>query len=163
MRMAASSDWASPFSLAPGNPLRLIGPNELSVDFDQPLEKAFFTILANAASARIPFPQALESARNLLRAATLPTDADAATLHGVLYRLFALDALDLVLIGDGAWLRTASTPAPSPLMRYQARHQLAVTNRWHEPVTLTGDAPRTLIDPTHPANPAALAQAGLAV
>jgi SAM-dependent methyltransferase len=167
LRMRASSDNASPFSppllLAPGTPLRLLGPNELSIDFDRPLEKAFFTVLASAAPRRIPFPEALESAHQLLHAAGLPADADSAPLHGVLYRLFALDALDLVLIGDGKWLRTAPAPAPSPLMRYQGHHHFAVTNRWHEPVTLTGDAPRTLIDPAHPANPAALEQAGLAV
>jgi SAM-dependent methyltransferase len=149
--------------LAPGSPLRLPGPNDLSIDFDQPLEKAFFLTLADAFPARVPFPEALENAHRLLREAALPADADPAPLCGIVYRLFALDVLDLVLTGDGAWLRTGPAPAPSPLMRYQAGHGFSVTNRWHEPIALTGDGPRSLTDPSYPANPAALAQAGLLV
>src|SRR5439155_15719697 len=35
-------------ALTPGASLRLLGPNDLSIDFDRPLEKAFFLALASA-------------------------------------------------------------------------------------------------------------------
>ena len=45
------------------------------------------------------------------------------------------------------WLGKSAQPSLSPLMRYQAENNLPLTNRWHEPVTLTPEGKNALIDP----------------
>jgi SAM-dependent methyltransferase len=138
-------------NLGPGAAMRLTGPNDLSLEFDQPAEKAMLSALAQAAPARTPFWQAYEAANRLLQQAGLPSIDPAANLCGPLFRLFTLDALDLALMGDGDWLNTANPPAPSALMRYQAQKGAIVVNRWHEPVDLTPEGRQYFTDPSlHP-------------
>jgi SAM-dependent methyltransferase len=149
--------------LAPGAPLRLSGPNSIARDFHRPLEKAFLAGLAEAAPTRVPFSDALERAHQLLQRVALPAPDDDAALRAELLRLFSIDAIDLVLIGEGQWLRTGNPPAPSELMRYQARGGFALTNRWHEQIDLTPEGRRALADPSHMVNESALHQAGLLV
>jgi hypothetical protein len=48
-------------------------------------------------------------------------------------------------------------------MRHQAAHDLPLMNRWHEPVALTPEGKRTLIDPSARADDATLERAGLLV
>ncbi len=101
-----------------------------------PAHKAFFAALCEVAPARVPFAAALARARYLLREGGSGETLPAQPLAEGLARLFAADQCDLLLAGDGAWLDLAPEPAPSALMRYQARTGHRVTNRWHEPVTL---------------------------
>ena len=148
-------------NLKPGVPMELLGPHETTLTFTSAAEKALLAALAEATPARLPFAAAVQRANQFLVQVHLPAVADPAALRQLLVRLFALDALDLVLSGDGGWLRFAEPPAPSALMRYQASRGWSVANRWHEPVQLTGDGTRSLTDPTFPAQPSALRQAGL--
>jgi hypothetical protein len=46
-------------------------------------------------------------------------------------------------------------------MRHQAANDLPLTNRWHEPVALTPEGKRALIDPANHPDPIALMRAGL--
>jgi SAM-dependent methyltransferase len=148
-------------NLAPGVPMRFTGPNGVALDFHRPLEKAFLAGLAEAASARVPFSCALERAHQLLGRVGLPApDADA-DLDRELLRIFSIDGLDLVLEGDGVWLRLGSVP--SALMRYQARHGFALANRWHEIIDLTDEGRHALGEIEHGANRLAMEQAGLLV
>jgi len=149
-------------NLGPGAALRFVGQNDLTLSFDQPVYKAVLAALAQVASARVPFYEALAGANHLLNQVGLPAADGSETLCGALYRLFALDAIDLVLTGDGEWLRSRTPPRPSTLMQYQARHDFAVTNRWHEPVTITGGGHQWITDPSSSPNDAAM-QAGLLV
>ena len=149
--------------LAPGAPLRLTGPNAVTLDFHRPLEKALLAGLIEAAPARVPFSDALERAHQLLQRVALPAPGDDAALHEALLRLFSIDALDLVLTGEGQWLRTNTPPTPSTLMRHQARGGFALTNRWHEQIDLTPEGRRALADPAQAVNESALRQAGLLV
>jgi len=149
--------------LAPGAPLRLTGPNAVALDFRRPLEKAFLAGLAEAAPARVPFSDALERAHQLLRRVALPAPDDDAALRAELLRLFSIDALDLILTGEGQWLRTGNPPSPSELMRYQARGGFALTNRWHEQIDLTPEGRHALADSSQTVNESALRQAGLLV
>ena len=137
--------------LGPEAALRMTGPNELSLEFERPAEKAMLSALAQAAPARAPFWPAFEAANRLLQQAGLPPIDPATDLCGPLFRLFTLDALDVALIGEGEWLKTGQIPAPSALMRYQAQKGSIVVNRWHEPVDLTPEGRRYLVDPSpHP-------------
>jgi hypothetical protein len=149
-------------NLGPGAAMRMTGPNELSLEFDQPAEKAMLSALAQAAPARAPFWEAFEAANRLLEQAGLPPAGPAADLCGPLFRLFTLDALDVALIGDGEWLKTGRPPAPSALMRYQAQKGSTVVNRWHEPVDVTPAGREYIADPSlHPQE--AAMRAGLLV
>lgn len=148
-------------SLQPGVPLRLHGQNELVLEFEEPFQKAFLAVLAHAAPGRIPFAQALARANGYLRQVRLPPGIDFTELCGVLYRLFALDALDLVLLGDGTWLQRGNPPTPSTLMRYQARAGFAVTNRWQEPIEIPLAEQQRLLGDT--GDHALLERAGLLV
>ncbi len=152
---------AGPADLRDGAPLRLTRGQDFAVEIAAPAEKAFLTGLAQAGAARVPFPQAVALANEMLRQAGLPP-ADEEALCALLLRLFSLDGLDLLLAGDGAWLKTGATAAPSRLMQWEARHDRPVTNRWHEPVSLTPAGRRWLAEYAGEANPGA-AQAGLLV
>jgi SAM-dependent methyltransferase len=149
--------------LAPGTAMRLVDSNHQAIDFLQPSEKALLAVLSQAVPARIPFAQAVGAANHLLTQVKLPVIEDTAETCAFLLRLFTLDSLDLVLVGDGDWLRTSKTPAPGALMRYQARNGLPVINRWHEPVTVTGEGLQWLAaDDSIPPNEGAF-RAGLLV
>jgi len=99
----------------------------------------------------------------LLQMCDLPPDLDSGPLALGLVRLFKIDQCDLLLAGDGQWLRPAEAPAPSPLMRHQARAGLHVTNRWHEVVELTEEDRRWVAGDAHSPREAALVRTGLAV
>ncbi len=152
---------SSSVNLQAGVPLRMLGPNDLALDFDQPQTKAFLSALAQAAPSRIPFSEALENANRFLRQVGLPPIEDDAALCEEACRLFAIDALDLALAGDGDWLRTRVPAAPSALMRYQARCDFPLANRWHELIDLTPDGRRALADSSQSVSEIALLQAGL--
>jgi hypothetical protein len=127
--------------LTPGAPMRLVDTSHQTIDFHQSSEKALLAVLSQSIPARIPFENVVGAANRLLAQVNLPTIEDTSETCEFLLRLFVLDALDLVLVGDGDgdWLRTSNPPAPSALMRYQSRNGLPVINRWHEPVAVTGD------------------------
>jgi SAM-dependent methyltransferase len=150
-------------NLQPGVPMRMLGPNELTLDFDTSATKAFLAALAQAGTVRVAFPEVVENANRFLRQVGLPEIADDSALLAEVCRLFAVDAVDLVLTGNGAWLRTAEGAAPSPLMRYQAGENLPLANRWHEFIDLTAEGRRSLADPAQTPGEAALQQAGLLV
>ena len=135
-------------NLGPGAPLRMTGPNELSLEYHHPAEKAMLSALAEAAPARAPFWQAFEAANRLLQRTGLPPIDPTVDLCGPLFRLFTLGALDLVLIGDGEWLQTGQPPTPSALMKFQARKGLSAVNRWHEIVELTPGGRQYIADPS---------------
>jgi SAM-dependent methyltransferase len=149
-------------NLGPGEGMRMNGPNGLSLDFDQPAEKAMLSALAQAAPARAPFWETFEAANRLLQQSGLPPADPSVDLCGMLYRLFTFDALDLALTGAGEWLKTGQPPAPSALMRYQARKGVSSVNRWHERVDLTPGGREYLADPT-PHAPEGALRAGLLV
>ena len=153
----------SSVNLQPGVPMRMLGPNDIALDFDQSHTKAFLSALAQAAPARVPFSEALENANRYLRQVGLPAVTDDAALCEEMCRLFAMDGLDLVLAGDGGWLRAGAPAAPSTLMRHQARCDYPLTNRWHELIDLTSEGRRALADSSQPVNETALLQAGLLV
>jgi SAM-dependent methyltransferase len=152
----------SRINLGPGAPMRMMGERDLVLDFTSPAEKALLAVLAKAAPNRVPFGAALETANRLLAQVKLSPVDDPAEVEAMLYRLFTMDALDLVLTGGGEWLRTSNPPRPSALMRYQARRDSVVVNRWHEAVTVTGDGARWLSEPGVAPNEAA-GRAGLLV
>jgi SAM-dependent methyltransferase len=149
-------------NLGPGAAMRLAGPNELALEYDQPAEKAMLAALAQAVPARAPFWQAFEAAGRLLQQAGLPPADPAADLCGLLFRLFTFDALDVALIGDGEWLKTGQPPAPSALMRYQAQKGCTAVNRWHETVDLTPGGRQYMTNPSAQPQEGAL-RAGLLV
>ena len=141
----------------------MLGPNDLTLDFDASGTKAFLAALAQAGTMRVPFPIAVENANRFLRQVSLPEIADDSALLAEVCRLFSVDAVDLVLTGDGAWLSTSEPASPSALMRYQARENFALANRWHEMVDLTPEGRAVLADPAQMPSEAALQQAGLLV
>ncbi len=133
--------------LSPGVPLRLESSEGMVLEIAQPAEKAMAVVLAHAAPERVPFGKASRAASDLLARANLPSEmSDPSAQAALLYRLFSLDAVDLVLMGHGDWLRTAEPAAPSPLMRYQAAADFLVANRWHEPIRIAGDERERLVD-----------------
>lgn len=135
-------------NLDPGVKMRLLGPNGVAMEFDQPFPKAFFAGLIQSAPMRLPFRDAVARAREILRQAKVQAESDIAELCRSLYRLFILDCADLLLAGDGEWLRTGEHPAPSALMSFQAQRSLPLANRWHEAVTLSGEGRHIVADPT---------------
>jgi hypothetical protein len=68
-----------------------------------------------------------------------------------------------MLCGDGDWLRNSNPPGPSRLMRYQAKKELPLVNRWHESVELTPDGRRALTDVAARLDETTLMRAGLLV
>lgn len=150
-------------NLTPGRAMRFTGAHGLQIEVSASLEKALLCTLAAAFPARLPFPVLCARANQALAAEGLPDAKDFSLLHDFLHRLFALDVLDVMLPGDGAWLRTGAAPTLSPLMRHQVANDLPLTNRWHEPVVLTPDGKRALLDPAARPDPDALIRAGLAV
>jgi hypothetical protein len=122
--------------LSLNQPLRLAGQHGFQLSVSAPAHKAFFAALCEVAPARVSFARALSRAANLLHEGGSNETLQAAPLAEGLARLFAIDQCDLLLAGAGRWLDLSPNPAPSPLMRYQARTGYQVTNRWHEGVTL---------------------------
>ena len=149
--------------LASGYPMRFTGIHGLVLEAREPVEKAMLTVLANAFPERLPFPSACAKMNQTLAEAGLPCAQDFSLLHEFLHRLFALDALDGMLCGNGEWLKSNETPQLSAMMRFQAEHDLPLTNRWHEPVTLTEQGKRALMDPSSRPDRDSLRRAGLAV
>lgn len=122
--------------LSPNRPLRLAGRHGFQLSVTAPAHKAFFAALCEAAPARVTFPAAMARATYLLREAGYDEPFQPGPLTEGVARLFAIDQCDLVLAGTGEWLHLSPQPAPSPLMRYQARAGYKITNRWHETVQL---------------------------
>jgi SAM-dependent methyltransferase len=149
--------------LTPDVPARLQGRHEFHLSVEKPAQKAFFAALCEARPGGLPFPAALSRAAELLRQTGQPDTIDAGLLAAGIARLFTIDQCDLLLTGDGEWLRVSESPAPTPLMRHQAAHDLAVTNRWHENVELTTDERRWLAGEAVTVNEAALLRSGLGV
>jgi SAM-dependent methyltransferase len=148
-------------NLTPGHAMRFTGIHGLVLEARESVEKATLTVLASSFPKRLPFPAVCAMVNQSLAEAGLPGAENFSALHAFLHRLFALDVLDVMLCGDGRWLRGSGTPAPSRLMRYQAEHDLPLTSRWHEPVALTQEGRRALIDPAVRPDEAALALSGL--
>jgi hypothetical protein len=130
--------------LRPGQTLTMKGPNDVELVFADPIEKAVLIVLVMAGSARVPFATMIEKANAMLLGGGIPAIKDAAAVCALLYRLFSIDALDLVLAGDGRWL--AEGTAPSALMRYEAERGFTITNRWHEPVGVTIEGQQWLVE-----------------
>ncbi len=149
--------------LAPGIPVRLQGRHQFQLAVEKPAQKAFFAALCEARPGGIPFPEAIARATELLRQSGHPGEPDAAQLAAGVARLFSIDQCDLLLTGDGRWLRTAERPRPSPLMRFQAERGFAVANRWHENVAVTMDELRWLAGEEVEVNEEALIRSGLGV
>jgi SAM-dependent methyltransferase len=149
--------------LGPGVPLRLLGRHDFLLSVEKPAQKAFFAALCEAFPQRIAFSQAVARAVELLQQHGLPAELDSAPLAIGLVKLFTIDQCDLLLAGDGSWLRLSPRSAPSPLMRHQAQHGLPVTSRWHEIVELTDEDRRWVAGVGHSSREAALVKSGLAV
>ena len=154
---------ASAIDLTPGRPMRFTGKHGLVLEASEPVEKAVLTVLTGSFPERLPFPAVCAMANQALAEAGLPSVGNFSALHEFLHRLFALDVLDVMLCGGGGWLATNSRPGPSALMRHQAEHDLPLTSRWHEPVALTPEGKRALIDPAVRTDDTALMRAGLLV
>ncbi|MEO6784997.1 MAG: methyltransferase regulatory domain-containing protein, partial [Chthoniobacteraceae bacterium] len=154
---------AASIDLAPGRAMQFTGIHGLVLEAREPVEKAVLTVLANSFPARVSFPALCAMTNQSLAEVGLPCIGNFAVLHDFLHRLFALDALDVMLCGDGEWLRKSATPGLSAIMRYQAEHDLPLTSRWHEPVTLTPDGKRALIEPGARPDETAMERAGLLV
>ena len=150
-------------NLAPGIPMQFTGVHGLVLEAREPVEKAVLTVLASVFPERLTFPRLGAMMNQSLAEAGLLCAQDYSALHAFLHRLFALDALDVMLCGDGAWLGKNAKPSLSPLMRYQAERDLPLTNRWHEPVALTPEGKRALLDPSARPDAMALERAGLLV
>lgn len=142
--------------LRPGTPLRLTGQNDVALEFTDPAEKALLVALAQSAPQRVPYAKILALANAYLEKTKLPLISDEAAVCALLYQLFTMDGLDLLLAGGGAWLDSSPHPAPSPLMRYEAQRGLTITNRWHEPVSVTADGQKWLRESRGGSNAAAL-------
>jgi len=149
--------------LTPGYPMRFTGIHGLVLEAREPVEKSVLTVLASSFPERLPFPRLCAMANQSLADWNLPCVSDFSALHEFLHRIFALDALDVMLCDDGEWLRMNAKPGLSALMRYQVQNDLPLTNRWHEPVALTPEGKRALIDPFASPEKTALERAGLLV
>ena len=154
---------AGGINLTPGHPMQFTGIHGLVLEAHEPVEKAVLTVLASSFPERLPFPAVCAMANQSLAEWSLPHAGDFSALHEFLHRLFALDALDVMLCGEGEWLKLNAKPSLSALMRHQAGHDLPLTNRWHEPVALTPEGKRALLDPSVPPDASALGRAGLIV
>jgi SAM-dependent methyltransferase len=148
--------------LSPGVPLRLEGRHGFQLSVTAPAHKAFFAALCEVAPARVHFKNALEHAANSLRVRGVSETPEAGPLAAGLARLFSIDQCDLLLAGSGEWLDLPPNPAPSPLMRHQARAGLHVTNRWHEVVDLTEEDRRWVAGEGPSEREALLIRTGLA-
>ncbi|MEP6668161.1 MAG: class I SAM-dependent methyltransferase [Chthoniobacter sp.] len=149
--------------LSPGRPLQLRGRHDFLMSVSAPAHKAFFAALCEVAPARVPFAAALRRATGLLHQSGFDETPEAGPLSEGLARLFAVDQCDLLLTGGGDWLDLSPAPAPSALMRYQAREGRQVTNRWHEPVTLDAGDRSWVAGEAASAREAVLVRTGLAV
>lgn len=154
---------AGSINLTPGHPMQFAGIHGLVLEAREPVEKAALTVLASSFPERLTFPALCAMLNQSLAGWGLPCVSDFSALHEFLHRLFALDALDVMLCGDAEWLRKTAKPSLSTVMRYQAENDLPLTNRWHEPVALTPEGKRALIDSSFPPDETAMALAGLLV
>jgi methyltransferase-like protein len=154
---------AGGINLLPGVPMQFTGIYGLVLEAREPVEKAVLTVLASSFPGRLAFPSLCAMANQSLVDWGLPCVSDFSALHEFLHRLFALDALDVMLCGDGEWLKTRSTPGLSALMRHQAENDLPLTNRWHEAVSLTPEGKRALVDPSVRPDATVMERAGLLV
>jgi hypothetical protein len=143
--------------------MRFTGIHGLVLEAREPVEKAVLTVLASSFPNRLPFPAVCAMVNQTLAEAGLRGPQDFSALHEFLHRLVALDALDVLVCGNGEWLRSGDTAGPSPLMRYQAEKQLPLANRWHEPVDLTPEGRSALTNSGVPLDKVALMRAGLLV
>ena len=148
--------------LSLNQPLRLVGRHGFQLSVSVPAHKAFFAALCEVVPARVSFAAALARATYLLREGGLDEVPPAGPLAEGLARLFAADQCDLVLTGAGDWLHLSPEPAPSPLMRYQARTGHQVTNRWHEAVDLNDADRRWVAGEAASTREAMLVRTGLA-
>lgn len=139
--------------LRAGHTLAFKGPNDVELVFADPIEKAVLIVLVMAGSARVPFSTLLGKANAMLLGAGIPAIKDDTAVCALIHRLFSVDALDLVLEGDGRWL--AEGTAPSALMRYEAERGFTITNRWHEGVGVTIEGQAWLVESTGGENAAA--------
>jgi SAM-dependent methyltransferase len=149
--------------LSSATPLRLVGRHDFQLSVSAVGQKAFFAALCEAAPARIPFRNALARAADLLCQAGNPALLEAEPLAVGVAKLFAIDQCDLLLAGEGTWLNVSPAPAPSALMRHQARSGFHVANRWHEDVELSAANRRWVAGEAPATNEAALIKTGLAV
>lgn len=149
--------------LAATTAVRLVGRHNFQLAVEKPEQKAFFAALCEARPGALTFPEAISRAAELLRQAGHFATPDAALLAAGVAKLFSIDQCDLLLAGDGIWLRRSDHPAPTALMRHQAAHGFDVTNRWHENVAVTSDERRWLAGETVNVNDAALLRSGLGV
>ena len=147
--------------LASALPLRLAGRRDFQLAVEKPARKAFFAALCEARPGPLAFRAALDRAEELLRASAQPEVVEPAPLLAGLLRLFTLDQCDLLLAGDAGWLHAAVPPSPSPLMRYQARHDLPVVNRWHHVVDLSPEDRRWVAGEAASDHESALIRSGL--
>jgi len=154
---------AGGIDLTAGHVMRFEGVHGLVIEAREPVEKAVLTVIANSFPDRLPFPALCAMANQSLAEGGLRCIRHFVALHEFLHRLFALDALDVMLCGDGEWLKRGAKPGLSGLMRYQVEHDLPLTNRWHEPVTLTPEGKRALVDPVSRPDDVTLSRAGLLV
>lgn len=130
--------------LQTGVPLQVIGRHNLRLSIDKPFQKAFIATLIAARPDRITYAEARHRAEDLLRRGNLPTEIDDDFMAVALFRLFALDQLDLMLAGNGEWLKTNPKPTVSALVRHQAQQALPIVNRWHENMNLNATEKRWL-------------------
>jgi SAM-dependent methyltransferase len=146
-----------------GAPIHLVGQHGVKFAIDHPFQKAFFAAVLTAAPRRIAFTDAIETARGYLAKFGIDAEETIEALRTGVGKFFALDQVDLLLAGDGAWLRDRTPPAPSALMRHQAAQALPIVNRWHETVTITAQEKRWLAGAPVPVDTARMRNAGLLV
>ncbi|MEO6740754.1 MAG: class I SAM-dependent methyltransferase, partial [Chthoniobacteraceae bacterium] len=97
---------AGNINLRPGHAMRFTGIHGLVLEASEPVEKAILTVLASSFPERLPFPRVCAMMNQSLSEAELPCAQNFSALHEFLHRLFALDVLDVMLCGDGEWLKS---------------------------------------------------------
>ena len=147
--------------LAAGVVFTVRGLHGIELPFPQSRMKALLSVVIKAAPVPVPFLEARAAADARLAVVGLAIDVDDDALTLAVYRLFSLDLLDLMLAGDGAWLRPAEPPAPSALMLYQAAQGLPLANRRHEQIELSAEQMRRLLAAPAEKREPALRETGL--
>lgn len=137
--------------LRPGYPMQVVGGHGVKFIVSDPVQKAFLAILIGRAPERILFAEALADAVAALAQSGISPVVDEMVLMHAVARLFSIDQVDLLLVGESDWL-SPDVSAPSTLMRHQARADLAVVNLWHENVELNAVQRAQIADPIDQAN-----------